>query len=78
MTETRELPRQEEDLILTSLLERLADLTGAIANCDDTDSLEILGRLYTDTLDVIKDIKKQNQEVRLAEVKCAKDGKTGA
>lgn len=63
----------EEDLTLKSLLERLSDLAGAIADCDDTEQITVIGKLYTDTLDVIKDIKKQNQEVKLAQLKCAKE-----
>lgn len=63
----------EEDITLKSLLERLEDLGKAVADCSDNEQLEVLGKLYTDTLDVIKDIKKQNQEIKLAQLKCAKE-----
>lgn len=63
----------EEDLTLTALLERLNDLTEAIRECTDPERLSVLGKLYSDTLDVIKDIRKQNQEVCLAKLKCAKE-----
>lgn len=56
------------DITIDSLLERLESLSGAIADANDAPLAEISGKLYTDTLDVIKDIKKQNQEVTLAEL----------
>jgi len=56
------------DITIDSLLERLESLSGAIADAADAKLAAISGKLYTDTLDVIKDIKKQNQEVTLAEL----------
>lgn len=57
-----------KDLTIDSLLARLEELGGAIADSNDAKLAAISGKLYTDTLDVIKDIKKQNQEVTLAEI----------
>ena len=60
-----------EDATLTSLLERLEDLGNALTDVSDTRA-EITGKLYSETLNVIKDIAKQNQEVTLAQIKAAK------
>lgn len=57
-----------KDITVTALLERLESLSGTIADANDAKLAAISGKLYTDTLDVIKDIKKQNQEVTLAEL----------
>lgn len=62
----------DEDGTVKSLLARLADIVNALAECGDVELSGITGKLYSETLSVIKDIAKQNQEVVLAQIKAAK------
>jgi len=59
----------EKDAVLEVLIKVLGRMSDLIAESTDTEQLTIYAKLYTDTLDLIKDLKKQNQEVELAKLK---------
>ena len=61
-----------KDFTIDSLLARLESLSGALVDSNDIDLAGIIGNLYTETINVVKDVAKQNQEIKLAQLKAAK------
>lgn len=75
--QAEEITADANDATLSELISILtkigSDIKGDIKGAQDEVQVQAYVTLYTETLNVIKDITKQNQEVKLAQLKCAKE-----